>query len=69
MWPSGRTANVVRALTLVPDALRDWRELAGAQYLSFEAMANFVKDEARAINRMQIELVAGRVSSINECFY
>ena len=69
LWPPGRTANVVRALTLVPDALRDWRELGGAQYLSFESMQNFVKDDARSINRMQMELVAGRVSSINECFY
>jgi hypothetical protein len=69
LWPSGRSANVIRALTLVPDALRDWRALAGAHYLSFAAMRNFVKDEARSLNRMQMELIAGRVSSINECFY
>jgi len=69
LWPKGRTANVVRALTLVPDALRDWRELGDAQYLSFQGMQNFVKDDARSINRMQTELIAGRVSSINECFY
>ena len=69
LWPKGRTANVVRALTLVPDALRDWRDLGAAQYLSFQAMQNFVKDDDRAINRMQTELIAGRVSSVNECFY
>ena len=69
LWPPGRTANVVRALSLVPDAVRDWRALAAAQYLSFAGMGNFVKDEARAINRMQMELVAGRVSAVNECFY
>ncbi len=69
LWPIGRTANVVRALTLVPDALRDWRMLGDAQYLSFESMANFVGDPNRAINRMQTELIAGRVSAINECFY
>lgn len=69
LWKPGRAANVIRALTLVPDALRDWRALAGAQYLSFEGMANFVKDENRSIDRMQMELVAGRVSAINECFY
>ena len=69
LWPGGRSPNVVRALTLVPDALRDWRALGGAQYLSFQSMQNFVKDEHRAINRMQTELIAGRVSSINECFY
>jgi hypothetical protein len=69
LWPTGRSANVLRALTLVPDAMRDWRELGSAQYLSFEAMGNFGQDETRSINRMQIELIAGRVSSINECFY
>ena len=69
LWSNGRTANVLRALTLVPDALRDWDKLAAAQYLSMEGMANFVKQDDRAINRMQMELVAGRVSSINECFY
>ncbi len=69
LWPPGRSANVVRALTLVPDALRDWRDIATAQYLSFEAMANLVKQDDRSINRMQMELIAGRVSAINECFY
>jgi hypothetical protein len=53
----------------VPDALRDWREIAAAQYLSFQRMTNFVKDDNRSINRMQMELIAGRVSAINECFY
>jgi len=32
-------------------------------------MANFDSPENRSINRMQIELVAGRVSAVNECFY
>ena len=69
LWPPGRTANVVRALTLVPDALRDWRSLSDAQYLSFASMQNFVKDPDRSIDRMQTELIAGRVSAVNECFY
>lgn len=69
LWGSGRTANVLRALSLVPNAVREWRDVAAAQYLSFEGMANFVKDEARSIDRMQMELVAGRVSAVNECFY
>jgi hypothetical protein len=69
LWSNGRTANVLRALTLVPDALRHWRALASAQYLSLEAMANFGKSADRSIDRMQMELVAGRVSAINQCFY
>lgn len=69
LWPSGRTANVIRALTLVPDALRDWRDLGTAQYLSFEAMGHFGRFDDRALDRTQIELIAARVSAINQCFY
>ena len=69
LWPTGRTANVARALTLVPDALRDWQSLGAAQYLSFTQMADMGQQEGRALNRMQIETIAGRVSAINECFY
>ena len=64
-----RAANVIRALTLVPQALKDWRAIGNVQYLTFEAMSNFAKDDHRAINRLQMELIAGRVSFINECFY
>lgn len=69
LWKNGRTANVLRALSLVPNGLREWRNLASAQYLSLEGMANFIGQDDRTINRMQMELVAGRVSSYNECFY
>lgn len=69
LWPSGFTANVLRALTLVPDALRDWKEISAAQYLAMEKMPSFFEDDTRSINRLQMELVAGRVSAVNECFY
>jgi hypothetical protein len=69
LWEQGRGANVLRALSLVPDAVREWRALSAAQYLSLEGMWNYVKDDARSINRMQMELIAGRVSAVNECFY
>lgn len=69
LFPNGRSANVLRAFTLVPNAVRDWMRLSKVQYLSIEGMANLVKQDDRAINRMQMELVAGRVSAINECFY
>ena len=68
-WPNGRNANVIRALSLVPAAVGDWLALSSAQYLSVPGMANLVKQEDRAINRMQMELVASRVSAINQCFY
>ena len=69
LWGPQGTANVIRALSVVPDALRDWIPVGNAQYLSFEGMGNFDQPEGRVLNRMQIELVAGRVSSMNQCFY
>lgn len=69
LWGEKGSANVVRALSLVPNAVRDWIAVGNAQYLSFAGMGNFEQPEGRSINRMQIELVAGRVSAMNECFY
>ena len=69
LWAAGRRVNVVRALSLVPDAVRSWRGVSDAQYLPLKKMMDFGGETGRAINRMQVELVAGRVSSINECFY
>jgi hypothetical protein len=69
LWQNGKTANVLGALSLVPNAVREWMAVAGEQYLSPRGMAQFRDIPGRALNRMQIELVAGKVSSINECFY
>lgn len=69
LWARGFSANVIRALTLVPNALREWRDISAAQYIPLEKMGNFAKEDNRSINRTQIELVAGRVSAVNECFY
>ena len=69
LWAPEFSANVLRALSLVPDAVRAWKDLASAQYLSVQDMRNFVGQEDRSIDRAQMEIVAGRVSSYNECFY
>ena len=69
LWATGFSANVVRALSLVPNALREWRALAAAQYIALEEMRDFFQSDSRSINRLQMELVAGRVSAVNECFY
>jgi hypothetical protein len=63
------TANVLRALSLVPDCVRDWLKLSDGMYLPLHVMAQPGLETGRAIDRMQTELVAGRVSSHNECFY
>jgi hypothetical protein len=38
-------------------------------YVPLPFMGQPGKETGRAIDRMQVELVAGRVSSHNECFY
>lgn len=65
--PGGRSAHVILALSLVPEQVRAWIELSDAQYLSRERMSGM--ETGRAIDRSQVELVAGRVSALNECFY
>ena len=69
LWHKGRTGNVIRAMSLVPDAVRDLMLLGDVQYIPHEEIMAMKADAGRAINRMQIELVAGRVSAMNQCFY
>lgn len=65
----GPTVNVVRALSCVPDEVRAWMRLAGTQYVHVSSIEDMGAPGDRAIDRTQIELVAGRVSAVNECFY
>ena len=65
----GHGPNVIRALTLVPDAVRRLKDLSAAQYLPMQDVANPSAEPNRAIGRPQIELLASRVSAVNECFY
>jgi hypothetical protein len=61
-------ANVIRALSLVPPAVRTLDELHGAHYLSYDEM-QMMTGLDRSLSRPQLELVAARVSAVNECFY
>jgi len=62
-----RTGNVIRALSLVPDEVRTLLDLSAAHYMAPKDMMDF--GARRALDRAQIELIAGRVSALNECFY
>ncbi len=59
--------NIARALSSVPDHARMLQLISRSHYLALEDMADPTR--GRAIDRMQIELVASRVSALNECFY
>ena len=62
-------ANVLRCMSLVPSEVRNLQSISKAMYLSDRDVKNFKATGSRAISRDQIELIAARVSFINECFY
>lgn len=66
---AGNTAAFIRrAMSTAPDEVRSWFGLLTAQYLSAAEMFDF-SQEFRAINHAQIELLAARVSALNQCLY
>ena len=68
LWPAKRTGWVVRAMSLVPDEVRTLADLSAAHYLPHSAVID-PRASRGALSRAQIELIAGRVSALNECFY
>ena len=64
---SGQGANVIRALSLIPDAVRQLSDLSLAHYLTVEQMRDLTL--GRTLSRAQMELIASRVSALRECFY
>lgn len=61
-------SNIRRALSLVPEEARAWFDVVDAQYLNAGQMRDF-DTMHRAIDRAQIELIAGRISFLNQCAY
>lgn len=68
LWPSERTGNVIRAMSLVPDEVRTLCDLSAAHYLP-NAMVRDPLAAQGELTRPQMELVAGRVSALEGCFY
>jgi hypothetical protein len=60
-------ANIRRALTLVPAEVAGFEQMASAMYLHLDDIMEFGRD--RTITRPQMELLAARVSALNQCFY
>jgi len=59
--------NIVRALSLVPDEVRVLRRSTDAHYVPVAQIPD--PTYHRALARPQMELVAARVSALNQCFY
>ena len=68
LWPAGRTGNVIRAMSLVPDEVRTLNDLSAVHYLPNTSVRDPSASQG-SLNRPQMELIAGRVSVLNDCFY
>jgi len=66
--PGGRTGNVIRALSLVPDEVRTLKDLSAAHYMTTLEMMD-LRSPRHSLDRRQVELIAGRVSAVRGCFY
>ncbi len=63
-------AQIGRALSLVPAEVRLLQAFAGPHYMELDHVSDpTYAAPGRALDRLQTELVASRVSAINECFY
>ncbi len=60
---------IVRALSLVPDELRAHVELEEAHYTRLNKIMDYDYQHHVGLTRPQAEVVAGRVSALNDCFY
>ncbi len=61
-------ATVVEALTLAPRGAADFWRLAGPLYLKPDEPGPGHETEG-SLTRAEVELIAARVSALNECFY
>ena len=68
MYPSPKAGYIVRGLSAVPQALRDYWAMANIHYTPGQFVYQF-DSSIRAIEKPQIELIAARVSALHQCAY
>jgi hypothetical protein len=69
IYSAGRpAANIMKAMSLVPDEVGSFFDLVWHQYQGPLEMRDLAR-EYRAISHAQIELLAARVSALNQCLY
>jgi hypothetical protein len=61
--------NILRSLSLVPDEARRLNALLNQEYFSMETIFDFTYSSHNSITRPQLELIAAKVSELNQCFY
>lgn len=60
---------IVRGLSLVPEEMLAHVEMEEVQYLPLKNILEPQYQHHEGFTRSQVEIVAGRVSALNECFY
>ena len=61
--------NVIRALSLVPNAVRELRALSAGRYMHELDVGNPSANGGRALARRSIERIGARTRALNECSY
>ena len=64
-----RMGHVIRAMSLVPEAVRQLNSLSAAHYLPTPEVGDMTSCGELTLTRPQIELIAARTSILNDCFY
>ena len=62
-------ANILRSLSLVPDEARRLNRVVNVEYFNNDTMMDVTFSSLKDINRPQLELVAAKISALNQCFY
>jgi hypothetical protein len=69
LYGKNPAANIIRSLSLVPDEARRLNTVIGQEYFTGETIFDLAYSSHEALSRPQIELIAARVSALNQCFY
>jgi hypothetical protein len=69
LYGKNPAANIIRSLSLVPDEARRLNTVIGQEYFTGETIFDLAYSSHVALSRPQIELIAARVSALNQCFY
>ncbi|NKB36028.1 MAG: hypothetical protein GKR93_02510 [Gammaproteobacteria bacterium] len=69
LFGSEPAPNIVRSLSLVPEEARRLNTVIDMEYFSAETIFDLTRSSLRALSRPQMELVAAKISALNQCFY
>ncbi|MEM7469354.1 MAG: hypothetical protein AAF387_21065 [Pseudomonadota bacterium] len=62
-------ANILRSLSLVPEEARRLNTIIDQEYCSMTQIMDMEYSPQPPLSRPQVELIAARVSALNDCFY